>query len=143
MASRSAIVGELHPRVAAHFGIERRVAVAEIDLEVFATQFDAAWNVKPVGRHQPIRQDFAIVVAEDTPASAVETALQKGAGPLATEVTLFDIYRGENVEDGTKSLAYRVTFAAPDRQPAEHEIERARDRIERAITREVGGTLRT
>ncbi len=137
------VLGELHPRVAAHFGIEQRVAVAEIDLVVFAERFNAPWNVQPVGRHQPIQQDFAVAVEEATPAATVQAALQKGAGPLATEITLFDIYRGENVDAGTKSLAYRVTFAAPDRQPAEHEIERARDRIERAVGREVGGTLRT
>ena len=137
------IAGELHPRVAARFGVDQRVAVAEIDLEVFAESFDAPRNVLPVGRHQPIRQDFAVVVQENTPAADVRAALQKGAGPLATEVQLFDIYQGERVEDGWKSLAYRVTFAAPDRQPAEHEIERARGRIERAVKREVGGSLRT
>lgn len=137
------IVGELHPGVAARFGVEQRTAVAEIDLEIFAARFDAAWNVQPVGRHQPIQQDFAVVVTEETPAASVRAALQQGAGPLATEITLFDIYRGENVEDGFKSLAYRVTFAAPDRQPAEHEIDRARERIERTVKREVGGTLRT
>ena len=137
------IVGELHPRVAARFGIERRVAVAEIDLEIFAAKFSDAWNVQPVGRHQPIRQDFAVVVTEDVPAARVAAALQQGAGPLATDVALFDVYRGDTIESGMKSLAYRVTFAAPDRQPAEHEIERARDRIERAVARELGGILRT
>lgn len=137
------IVGELHPRVAERFAVDRRVAVAEIDLEVFAENLNAPWNVTPVGRHQPIQQDFAIVVPEDVATSKVEDSIRAGAGPLASDIRLFDVYRGENIDPGTKSLAYRVTFAAPDRQPAEHEIERARDRIGNAVAREVGGTLRT
>ncbi len=137
------IIGELHPSVANRFGIGSRTAVAEIDLEAFGEMLNAPWNVRPVGRHQPVRQDFAIVVADDIQATDVEAAIRSGAGPLATEFVLFDIYRGENLEPDTKSLAYRVTFAAPDRQPAEHEIERARDRIGKAVRREVGGSLRT
>jgi phenylalanyl-tRNA synthetase beta chain len=137
------VVGELHPSVSQRFGIAARSAVAEIDLEPFAEHLHDPWNVQPVGRYQPVLQDFAVVVAEDVPAARVEQAIRSGAGPLAAAVVLFDIYRGENIEAGRKSLAYRVTFAAPDRQPAEHEIERARDRIARAVAREVGGFLRT
>lgn len=136
------VLGELHPRVAERFGINARTAVAEIDLEPFWSRLNAPWNVRPVGRYQPVRQDFAIVVEEHVPAADVEQAIRAGAGPLATEFVLFDIYRGENLEPGTKSLAYRVTFSAPDRQPAEHEIERARDRIAKSVRRQVGGSLR-
>jgi phenylalanyl-tRNA synthetase beta chain len=137
------VLGELHPRVAERFGIATRTAVAEIDLEPFATHLQDPWNVQPVGRYQPVLQDFAIIVPEDLPAARAEAAIRSGAGPLATTVVLFDIYRGDRIDPGRKSLAYRVTFAAPDRQPAEHEIERARDRIARAVIRELGGSLRT
>ncbi len=136
-------VGELHPRVAERFGIGSRTAVAEIDLESFADHLNDPWNVQPVGRYQPIQQDFAIVVPDSTPAGLVEATLRRAAGALATECILFDIYRGESLDPGMKSLAYRVTFAAPDRQPAEHEIERARDRISKAVRKDVGGSLRT
>ena len=69
------VLGELHPRVARRFGIEARTAVAEIDLELFAGRLHASWNVQPVGRHQPVRQDFAVVVAEETNAAVVEAAV--------------------------------------------------------------------
>jgi phenylalanyl-tRNA synthetase beta chain len=137
------IVGEVHPRVAGHFGIEGRVAAAELDLEPFATTLLASWRVEPVSRFQPIRQDFAIVVDEAVASSDVQAAIAAGAGPLASEIRLFDVYRGAGIPEGRKSLAFSVTLSAPDRQLAEHEIERVRVKIEQNVKKRVGGTLRT
>lgn len=137
------ILGEVHPEVAANFGVEGRVAVAEIDLEPFYATLLGNWAVLPVSRFQPARQDFAVVVDEAVPAVQVRDAISEGARPLAGEITLFDIYRGQGVAEGRKSLAFRVTLSAPDRQLAEHEIERIRGRIEASLKKRVAGTLRT
>jgi phenylalanyl-tRNA synthetase beta chain len=136
------VLGELHPRVAAHFGIDARVAVAELDLESFVTTLDESWRVAPVSRYQPIRQDFAILVEDRVNAEDVRTAIAAGAGPLGVSIVLFDVYRGPGVADGQKSLAFTVTLSAPDRQLAEHEVERVRTKIEQQVKRRVGGTLR-
>ncbi|HEX5164333.1 MAG TPA: phenylalanine--tRNA ligase subunit beta, partial [Thermomicrobiales bacterium] len=137
------IAGEIHPRVAAGFDIEGRVAVAEIDLEVFAGTLLENWQVSPVSRFQPIRQDFAVVVDEAVAAGDVRAAIQAGAGPLGTAIELFDIYRGPGIDAGKKSLAFAVTLSAPDRQLAEHEVERIRTKIEQNVKKRVGGTLRS
>jgi phenylalanyl-tRNA synthetase beta chain len=137
------IVGEVHPRVAAQFGIEDRVAVAEIDLEPFVGSLLESWSASTISRFQPIRQDFAIVVDESATARTVSEAIRSGAGPLATDIALFDIYRGTNIPVGKKSLAFTVTLSAPDRQLAEHEVERIRTKIEANVKKRVGGTLRS
>jgi len=136
------IAGEVHPLVAERFGVSGRVAFAEMDLTPFADSLLETWSVATVSRFQPIRQDFAVVVDEETAAACVQQAILDGARPLATDATLFDIYRGEGIEDGKKSLAYRVTFSAPDRQLAEHEVERIRTRITQSVSKRVGGVLR-
>ena len=136
------VAGEVHPRVAHGFAVAGRVAFAEIDLTPFAESLLETWNVSSVSRFQPIRQDFAVVVDADTPASAVWQAIADGARPLASDITLFDIYRGRGIGEGKKSLAYRVTFSAPDRQLAEHEVERIRGRITQNLTKRVKGILR-
>ncbi len=141
--ARIGIVGEVHPRVAEAFGVSGRVAFAEIDLTPFAGTLLETWSVSPISRFQPVRQDFAIVVDEATPAANVRQAIADGARPLATDITLFDIYRGPGIADGMKSLAYRVTLSAPDRQLAEHEVERIRARIAQSVSKRVKGTLRT
>lgn len=137
------ILGELHPSVIANYGIaSERVAVAEIDLAALLEAGIEPWRFQPVSRFQPIEQDFAIVVDERVPAADVAAAIRAGAGVLGTDVRLFDIYRGQALGQGKKSLAYRVTLAAPDRALAEHEIERIRGRIAAQVERRVGGTLR-
>jgi phenylalanyl-tRNA synthetase beta chain len=136
------VVGELHPRVAANFGIDARVAVAEFDLEGFQGTLLESWRVSPISRFQPVRQDFAIVVDERTTAADVRAAIAIGAGPLAVGIDVFDVYRGAGVPEGSKSLAFTVTLSAPDRQLAEHEVERVRAKIEQNVKRRVGGTLR-
>ncbi|MBA3450460.1 MAG: hypothetical protein H0T18_04530 [Chloroflexia bacterium] len=137
------ILGELRPDRAAAFGIETsRVAVAEIDLDALrAIAHPVPANIA-VPRFLPAEQDFAIVVAEETAASEIETALLAGAGPLATGLTLFDIYRGPQIGDNRKSLAYRVTFTAPDRALTDAELSKVRERIARSL-RKAGGELRT
>jgi phenylalanyl-tRNA synthetase beta chain len=137
------ILGEVHPRVAEAYEIEGRVAVAEIDLEVFQGTLLENWQVAPVSRFQPIRQDFAVVVEEKVAAADVEAAIRSAAGPLAGAISLFDIYRGQGIEDGHKSLAFSVTLSAPDRQLAEHEVERIRAKIEQNVRKRVGGSLRS
>jgi phenylalanyl-tRNA synthetase beta chain len=137
------VLGELHPAVIAQYGIaSERVAVAEIDLPALLEAGVEPWQFQPVARFQPVEQDFAIVVDEHVPAADVAAAIQAGAGTLGTDVRLFDIYRGQALGPGKKSLAYRVTLVAPDRVLAEHEIERIRGKIESQVKRRVGGTLR-
>jgi phenylalanyl-tRNA synthetase beta chain len=72
----------------------------------------------------------------------VESALRAGAGPLATAMMLFDIYRGPQIGEDRKSLAYRVTFTAPDRALTDAELGKVRDRIARTLRQRVGGELR-
>jgi phenylalanyl-tRNA synthetase beta chain len=140
---RIGILGELRPDRALAFGIETpRVAVAEIDLDAVCEAANRVPIAIVTPRFLPVEQDFAIVVAEERDASAVEAALRDGAGPLVSGVALFDIYRGPQIGEGRKSLAYRVTFTAPDRALTDAELAKVRDRIARALRRDVAGELR-
>ena len=137
------LLGELRPDRAAAFGLEeRRVCVAELDLDALLAATQAAPAEVRVPRFLPVEQDFAVVVVESTPAAEVERALLAGAGPLATGIALFDIYRGPQVGEGRKSLAYRVTFTAPDRALTDAELGRVRERIGKTLVQRVGGELR-
>ena len=137
------ILGELRPDRAQAFGIETpRVTVAEIDLDALRTVANPIPRDVSAPRFLPVEQDFAIVVAEETPASDVQEALLAGAGPLATGVALFDVYRGSQIGENRKSLAYRVTFTAPDRALTDAELGKVRDRIARGLRQRVDGELR-
>ena len=138
------LLGELRPDRADAFGIGTpRVAVAEIDVERLRTAANPVPEEVRAPRFLPVEQDFAIVVAEATPADDVAAALRSGAGPLATGIVLFDIYRGPQIGADRKSLAYRVTFTAPDRALTDAELGKVRERIARMLRQKVGGDLRT
>ena len=139
------ILGELHPVVAEQFGLagRGRIALAEIDLVAVLESGVNSLQARNISRSQPVEQDFAIVVDQEVAAESVRRSIASGAGALLVEARLFDIYRGPAVDPGKKSLAYRVTLAAPDRQLSENEIERVRGRIEGQVKRQVKGSLRS
>jgi phenylalanyl-tRNA synthetase beta chain len=140
---RIAVYGELLPAIAREWDLdEHRVLVAEIDLTTALSLLPERVSQVSVPRFLPVEQDFAIVVDEATPAADVNSALRAGAGPLVTAVTLFDIYQGPQIGEGKKSLAYRVTFTAPDRALTDAELVKVRTRIEKSLEQQVSGALR-
>jgi phenylalanyl-tRNA synthetase beta chain len=94
-----------------------------------------------VTTYPSVHQDLAIVVADELPASRVRDAMLSGGGELLRSATVFDLYRGEQVGEGRKSLAFRLEFRAPDRTLTDAEVAERREAIKRALG-EIGGTLR-
>jgi len=119
--------GELHPRVCQAYGVPSRTAAAEVNLDRL---LELAVQVVPgpVFSSYPVaKEDVALVVDADLPAAEVETALREGAGALLESVRLFDLYTGDQVGPGKKSLAFALRFRAPDRTLTEAEAAEARD----------------
>ena len=119
--------GELHPQVCAAFGVPPRSAAVEVDLDfLMARAVDVVPG--PVFSTYPVaKEDVALVVADDVPAGEVEAALREGAGPYLESIRLFDVYTGDQVGAGHRSLAFALRFRAPDRTLTEQETSAARD----------------
>jgi phenylalanyl-tRNA synthetase beta chain len=132
-------IGELHPEVAAAWELERPVAVLELDLDALpAGREDVYRDVTSV---PAVRQDIAVVVPDDVPAARVEEAVRAGGGDLLESLAVFDLYRGDQVGAGRKSLALRLEFRAPDRTLTDEEVAERRAAIEREVEA-LGGGLR-
>ncbi|MBA3261682.1 MAG: phenylalanine--tRNA ligase subunit beta [Thermoleophilaceae bacterium] len=135
-------VGELHPSVAAEWDLVGPVAGFEIDMDAVAELSEGAERVySDVTSFPAVLQDIAVVVADETPAAAVLAAVRGGGGPLLAGVELFDVYRGEQVGEGEKSLALRLEFRARDRTLTDEEVASLRSAIEAGLA-EIGGRLR-
>jgi phenylalanyl-tRNA synthetase beta chain len=143
--------GELHPRVIQAFRLPERTCAMEVDLSVIGTAAGALPPAQaPLISGYPVAtQDVALVVRETVPAADVQAALAAGAAAaggdgagLLEEVRLFDIYTGEQVGEGNKSLAYRLRFRAPDRTLTDEETSAARDAAVAEAARRVGAVLR-
>jgi phenylalanyl-tRNA synthetase beta chain len=118
--------GELHPSVCQAFGLPPRSAVAEIDLDLLMSLAPAV-TPGPAFSTMPLaKEDVALLVDEAITVAAVEAALREGAGELLESVRLFDVYTGEQLGEGKKSLAFALRFRAPDRTLTEAETSAAR-----------------
>ena len=133
-------IGELHPLVARDWDLEGGAAF-ELDVDALAELVTTAPGYRPVSTFPAVIQDIAVVVTDDVPAADVEAAVRVAGGDLLERVRLFDVYRGEQVGEGSRSLALRLEFRAPDRTLTDEEVADVRARIEQELG-ELGGKLR-
>jgi phenylalanyl-tRNA synthetase beta chain len=135
--------GELHPEVCAVFGLPARAAAAEIDLDALIAAAPAGGEIPMISGFPVAKEDVALIVDADVPATAVERALRSGAGPLLESIWLFDIYTGPQLGEGKKSLAYALRFRAPDRTLTDAEAAEARNAAVAVASERTGAVLRT
>jgi phenylalanyl-tRNA synthetase beta chain len=134
-------LGEVHPLVCREWDLESATAFEVGLAELVAASSYGAETYEDVITYPPTYQDLAIVVPEDVPAELVREAIEAGGGALLRRAMVFDLYRGEQVGEGRKSIAMRLQFRAPDRTLTDEEVAERRAAITEALS-EIGGTLR-
>ncbi|MDX6251830.1 MAG: phenylalanyl-tRNA synthetase beta chain, partial [Kribbellaceae bacterium] len=118
--------GELHPKVCQAFGLPARSSAVELDLDALIAAGPQSVEAKPFSSYPVAKEDVALIVPAEVPAADVEAALVEGAGELLESIRLFDLYTGEQIGEGSKSLAFALRFRAPDRTLTETEVAAAR-----------------
>jgi phenylalanyl-tRNA synthetase beta chain len=134
--------GELHPLVAQAWDLPGRVYIAEIDFAALAGAVRPLREYGGVPRFPAVSRDVALVVGDDLPASRVEATIRQAGGDLLEDVALFDLYQGERMAPGKRSLAFRLTYRAQDRTLTEADLEPVHNRVREAL-RELGAELRS
>jgi phenylalanyl-tRNA synthetase beta chain len=136
-------VGELHPDVAARFDLPGRTYVCEIDLETLLDRAVLQPRFSGLPRHPAVRRDVAVVAPVDLPHAAVRGALWVSVGNLLENVELFDVYAGPPLEEGTRNLAYTLTFRAADRTLTGEEVDALIRQVHTALPARLPVTIRT
>ena len=136
-------VGEVDPEVLAACGVTGRVAWLQLDLQEVLGGPRARRRYRPVSKYPPSDVDLAFVVPDGVAATLVERTLRASGGALLARLELFDVYRGPGVSEGSRSLAYRLRFQAPDRTLTDAEVAEARQRCIDETSRRTGATLRS
>ena len=136
------VLGELHPTVADNFDLKHRPAtVFELYLDsLLALPERSGRNFRSLTRFPSANRDVALLAPEDVPAGRVQEILERHR--LVGRVELFDVYAGENLEPGLKSLAFHVYFQAPDRTLTADEVNRTLEGLLRTLQRDTGAVLR-
>ena len=135
-------LGQIHPLVAANYGMDAEVYCAEIDFDkLFALQLPEP-TYTPLPKYPAVTRDIAIVCDEATTVGQAQDVITKAGGKLLRSVRLFDIYRGANLGDGKKSLAFSLTLRADDRTLTDDDSEGTISKILAALKDSLGATLR-
>ena len=133
-------VGEIHPLVAREWDLERTAAFA-VDVGRLARAAPEVVPVRQFGPFPPLRQDIAVTLPEQVPAADVLACVRGAGGDSLHGAEIFDVYSGEQVGEGRRSLALALTFRALDRTLTEEDVTPARTAIVAALAG-LGGELR-
>jgi len=138
---RAGWIGELHPLVAREWDIDSATAF-EVELSALVTAAHAGEELyEDVTTFPAVHQDLAVVVPADVPAAELRRIVLVGGGELLQGAEVFDLYEGDQVGEGRKSLALRLEFRAPDRTLTDEEVTARRAAIESELEK-IGGVLR-
>ena len=132
--------GELHPQVLEALGLPARTCAMELNLSALPLQ--ESFPAPRLSAFPALHQDLALVVDDEIPAETVRRVVESAAGELVESVELFDVFRGEQLGDGKKSLAFNLIFRAPDRTLTDEEVNEYRVQAAEKARVELGAQMR-
>ena len=138
-----AILGQVHPLVAAEYGFNAPVFCAELDLEAIEKAINKKIEYTPLPKFPASTRDFSFVCDDELEVGKIEEVMKKAGGKLAESVKLFDIYRGQQIGEGKKSVSMRVTLRAADRTLTVEEADKISKKILSSLEYQLGITLRS
>lgn len=137
------VFGELHPQVQTEYDLGGDpVQAAALNLDTIYDLVPERFDSQSVPAYPPVLEDLALVVDESLPAGQVEALIRQTGGKLLTGLALFDVFRGEQIGTGKKSLAYQLTYQNAERTLTDEDVAKLRQRIIRRLEQELGAQLR-
>ena len=134
--------GEVAHRVREVFDLAAPAFVAEVSLSALVARTAAVPRYAPLPRFPAVQRDLALVVSDDVTVAQVESAIRGLAVPWLVEIALFDVYSGSQVGAGKRSLAWSLTYQAPDRTLTDAEVNGAHARLVRELAARFGAEVR-
>ena len=133
-------IGLIHPLVQKALGLKKKVFLFQLKMRALTTR--SVTSYADFSKFPSIRRDFAIVIDSGVPAVKILNTVKKNAGDLLQDISIFDIYEGENIAAGKKSLAFSVVLQAQDRTLEDAAIQEISDRIVGSLREACGAELR-
>ena len=135
-------LGELHPTVAKNYNIGTKVYLAVLNMEELIKASNMVNVYKPLPKFPAITRDIAMLVKEDVTVKQIADEIRKNGGEYLEEVKLFDVYQGEQIEKGYKSVAYSISFRSAERTLADADVVDSMQAILDGLAKELGAQLR-
>ena len=136
------IVGQIHPKVAEEFECPETTYAGIIYIAPLMENASLTVEYSPLPKYPAVLRDIAVLVEDGVPVKQIEDIIKRSAGEILESLKLFDVYKGRQVPDGMKSVAYSITFRAGDRTLTDEEANRAMERLLHELEEKLGAQLR-
>jgi phenylalanyl-tRNA synthetase beta chain len=135
-------LGRIHPDVLDAYDLEKPVYAAQLDMEIVLSQVNLLTQYQPLPRYPAVLRDIAVVVPDDVSSEEVVALIREAGGELVDNVALFDLYRGQQIPQGSRSLAFAVTYRDPSRTLSDEAVSVKHQDIQDALAARFGASLR-
>ncbi|MBK1809234.1 phenylalanine--tRNA ligase subunit beta [Clostridium sp. YIM B02505] len=136
------VLGEIHPDVADNYGIDTNAYVAELDLDILYANSNTEKKYKPLPKYPAVTRDIALLVEDEILVQEIEETIRKAGGNLVETVKLFDVYKGKQIPEGKKSIAYAISYRDENKTLTDNEVNKVHDKILRSLEYKLGAQLR-
>jgi len=134
--------GEVRPDILKTFDIKERVYLGEIDLEVLGKYVELKKNITPLPKYPSIKRDISLVVDLSISVADIYKVIEDSGGALVKSITLFDLYKGQQIQEGKKSLAYRIEYRSDDKTLKDEEVLEIHKNIQEALVKKLNAQIR-
>ena len=136
------ILGEIHPDVSENYGVDTPCYMAELDLDLLFDYAKMDKKYKPLPKFPAVTRDIALLVNDEVLVQEIEDTIKRAGGNLVEKVELFDIYKGSQIPEGKKSIAYAIAYRDEKKTLTDADISKVHDKILRSLEHKLGATLR-
>ena len=140
--NKAGVLGEVHLDVSENYGIDAPCFVAELDLDVLYESADMDRKYKALPKFPAVTRDIALLVDDSLLVQEIEETIRKTGGNLVEKVELFDIYKGKQIPEGKKSIAYAIAYRDESKTLKDQDVNKVHDKILRSLEYKLGATLR-
>jgi len=138
-----ATMGEIHPKTSENYDfLQKKVYLVDFNLDALFNLIPAIFHSQSLSPYPPVLEDLAVIVPDETPAATVAALIQQAGGELLTELRLFDVFKGKQIGDGKKSLAYNLTFQSFERTLTDKNVEKTRNKIIQTLEKQMSAEVR-
>lgn len=135
------VLGEIHPDTAANYGFGVKVYTAKINITEIIDLAETEISYKPLPKYPATTRDLSLICNDDIQAADIEKTIKKAAGKLLEKVTLFDVYKGKQIENGKKSISYSLSMRSHDGTLTDEQADSVMKKVLKAL-KEIGADLR-
>lgn len=136
------ILGEIHPDVCDNYGVDTSCFVAELNLDKLYALSNLEKNYKPLPKFPSVTRDIAILIDDSILVQDIEEVIVKQGGSILESVKLFDIYKGKQIPEGKKSVAYAIVYRDNNKTLTDNEVNKVHEKILRSLEYKLGAQLR-